>query len=150
MDKVIIELPYTDESTKKVLAELVKKKQKYASSSRLFFISLMSSFFLLMGIWYFGYQTLKHLQLSSIIEMFQMMISDRWVYALIILLLFVASWSVVAKRQSDKLEDEFHQLRIEIIENSSDFWQDESWENRHKVFAQLQEKFDINLYYISK
>ncbi len=66
-----------------------------------------------------------------------------------LLLLFTAYWGILFYQgKCDKAEEEFHALRCEIIQKSSDLWRDETeWNERHKWFQVLKEKYDINLFY---
>lgn len=57
----------------------------------------------------------------------------------------------VIRQKVDKLEEEFHALRCEIIDKSTDLWNtDEAWRNRHLVFRMMKEQYGINLYHENK
>ncbi len=54
----------------------------------------------------------------------------------------------LAKNKLDKAEDDYDQLRSEMIERSEEIWNtEELWKERDYVYEQLKKKFDVNLYH---
>lgn len=54
------------------------------------------------------------------------------------------------KKKSEKAEQDFHALRCELIQKSSELLQKETWEKRHILYAWLKDKYDISLYHENK
>jgi hypothetical protein len=151
MEKLIKELPYTDETTKVMLQELIEKKVKFDNAEKNHRYHVIISFGLAIILLYNVYQSLKHLDVLQL-DILQMVFSQNH-FDLIILILLILdfAWLKVAKGKLTKLETEFHQLRIEIADKSKDLWRsDEAWKGRNHVFSVLKDKYDINLYYESK
>ncbi|GMB07835.1 YpbF family protein [Thermolongibacillus altinsuensis] len=70
------------------------------------------------------------------------------------MLMFVFSiyWgSSFYKKKCEKAEQEFHALRCEMIQKSTDLFRTEdAWNARHLLFAWMKNEHDINLYYENK
>ena len=150
MDKQIKELPYTDETTKVMLQELVEKKVKFDSAENNHRYHVLISFGLAIILLYNIYQSIKYMEVMQF-DILQMVFSQNHLNLMILILLILDfAWLKVAKVKLTKLETEFHQLRIEIADKSKDLWRDEAWTGRNHVFSVLKEKYDINIYYESK
>lgn len=55
---------------------------------------------------------------------------------------------LMAKKSYENAEEEFEELRAELIDRSTDLWADrKQWEKRHHVFEFMKSEYDINLYY---
>ncbi|MFN2745561.1 MULTISPECIES: YpbF family protein [Bacillus] len=64
---------------------------------------------------------------------------------------FAYSTAYYFKKKEDKAEGEFHKLRCEIIQKSTDLWpQPDMWKSRETVFKIMKQEYDINLYFESK
>ncbi|SPU03351.1 YpbF [Bacillus subtilis] len=64
---------------------------------------------------------------------------------------FAYCTSYYFKKKEEKSETDFHKLRCEIIQKSTDLWpQPDKWKARESVFHMMKHKYDINLYFESK
>jgi len=151
MDKPIEKLIHTDTPTKKMLQELVDRKQKYEQVQKqgLFWrmITIILSFLFLTYLYIWIYLPYKD-QFDMILKEF----FDRS-FHLVILLMIGGSYGATLfyKKKEDKKEKEFHELRCEIIDKSTDLWNDDdAWREREKVFEMMKRVYDINLYFESK
>lgn len=151
MEKEIEQLPFTDDPTKQMLHELVKRKKKYESYKQKCLTWQVITFGLCVLFVIYLYFTLYiplNGQISSILTAF---IGEKrnGIFVLII----GASYAFILyfKKKEEKKEKEFHALRCEIIDKSTDLWQtEETWKERDRVFAFMKRKYDINLYFESK
>ena len=146
MDKVVMELPHTDMATKVVLFGLVKKKAKFDKFERnykmtLFLLFFLCGAFLLNCYWLFGTGFFPK------DELYLTLFKDRLNILLIISFALAFCWLIVMRRRSEKYEHEFEALRSEVIDRSGDFWQDESWDNRHAVYEIMDKHYQINLFF---
>ncbi|GAF65335.1 DUF2663 family protein [Alkalihalobacillus trypoxylicola] len=69
-----------------------------------------------------------------------------------ILLIMITTLGVLQvkyfKKKEEKAEKEYEELRLEIIERSPEFWQeDQDWSKRHLIFTQIKSENDINLFH---
>ena len=142
--------PWTDEATKQMLQNVVKRKRKFDKYERLHFTVLwltVIAFFLYA--WYL-YKTIYVLYSYSASVMFSAYVSDSNNVWFLFISFGLFGYMNVLKKKVDKYEEEYHALRCEIIDKSSDLWQGEGWEKRHIVFKLMKEKYDINLYHENK
>ncbi len=146
----MITLPHTDEATKIVLQDLISKKAVFKKSFQRMQLSLLVLFVAAGVVLINSYLTLSEQQETSYLEAFNLVVQDRLNYLMVIILIAVFAWVLVLRKQTDKLETEYYDFRREVIDKSSDYWQDEAWINRHIAFAIIQDEYDINLYYESK
>ncbi|MDQ0161503.1 DUF2663 family protein [Aeribacillus alveayuensis] len=151
MEKKIKELKYTDSQAKQMLQELVKRKRVYEQVKNrckgwqfLFFI-LTSLFFLYL---YFFLYVPYNGQIGFVIHAF---ITESKHIFYILLLGSCYGMIFYYKKKEEKKEKEYHELRCEIIEKSTDLWKsDDAWREREDVFAMMKQQYDINLYFESK
>jgi hypothetical protein len=151
MEKLIKELPYTDESTKVMLQDLFEKKVKFDTAENNHRLHVFISFGLAIILLYNIYQSIKYMN-NLQLDILEMIFSQNHLNLIILVLLILDfAWLKVAKGKLTKLETEFHQLRIEIADKSKDLWRsDEAWTGRSHVFSVFKDNYDINLYYESK
>jgi len=152
MEKPILELNHlTDEATKQMLIKCVEKKRKFdkLKSQHLFIMCL--TIFIAFLFTYYLYKTIFVPYSYSFEAIFYAFVSKNInVYLLIITIGFFGMMNVL-KDKREKAENEFHELRREIIDKSKDLWKkDEAWETRHIVFEMMKREYDINLYHESK
>jgi succinate dehydrogenase hydrophobic anchor subunit len=51
-------------------------------------------------------------------------------------------------KEYEEADEDYEALRTELIERSEELWSEPvEWQNRHRVFAFLEEEYDINLYH---
>ncbi|MBA2874990.1 YpbF family protein [Thermaerobacillus caldiproteolyticus] len=136
-----------DGVTKQMLLGVIEKKEKWDRlKMRVKMLQAVTFLgFLTFFLYIIFYVVAPSKTIASIITMF--FESGKHLY--ILLLLFTSYWGVLfLKKKCDKAEEEFHALRCEIIQKSTDLWKDErAWKERHKLFEMIKEKYDINLYY---
>lgn len=151
MEKVIQELPNTDEATKVILQELLDKKDKLDKAEMNHQIHVFISFGLAIVLLYSIYKSLGLLATIRFDSLQIVFSQNNFNLFLLISLILDFAWLKVAKGKCTKLETEFHQLRMEIVDKAKDLWKsDVAWSGRNHVFAIIKDKFDINLYYESK
>ena len=139
-------LPHTDFATKVTLDSLVKKKVKYENADQNYRMTLYFLFFILAAFLINSYWLINS-RILRVDELYLLLTKDILNFWLIILFTLAFCWLVAMKKKSGKLETEFEELRSEVIDKSSDFWQDTSWDNRHIVFNMIEEKYQINLFF---
>ncbi|AKU32794.1 MULTISPECIES: DUF2663 family protein [Bacillus] len=142
---------YMDQPTQKMIETLIKRKRKYEGFAkqckRWQWTALLSLAILL---FYFvitansGGSLQPEAMIATLLghEVFLF-----WIMAEV----FAFYASYYYKKKEEKAEDEYHKLRCEIIQKSTDLWpQSNQWEEREAVFHFMQTQYDINLYYESK
>lgn len=147
MSKGFFENLYIDEVTKQMLLAVIEKKRKWerlkknAIFLQLVAFSGFTSFFI--------YVLVDLVVPSGTWAAFVQAFFGRTVHLYILLWLFTSYWAgLYYKRKCDKAEEEFHSLRCEIIQKSTDLWKEEQqWKERHKLFELMKKEYDINLYY---
>ncbi|MCL6616376.1 MAG: YpbF family protein [Anoxybacillus ayderensis] len=138
-----------DEVTKVILQRIIahkeewddmKKRMKWSFSLFLFSLALFGMYI---------YQTVFVLHRTSVERVVMALIDERifWFVALISSFGWLVSFY---KKKSEKAEQDFHALRCELIQKSSELLQKETWENRHILYAWLKDKYDISLYHENK
>ncbi|WP_243290091.1 DUF2663 family protein [Bacillus sp. FJAT-47783] len=151
MENQIKLLPFTDEPTKNMLQELVKRKHKYDTMKSKCFMWQMIAVSSCVFLFIYGYFFLFLPNNGHIGYMFQSFINN--LFHLFFVLFIGSSYASVLfyKKKEEKKEKEFHDLRCEIIDKSTDLWNsDEAWKERDRVFTFMKNKYDINLYFESK
>lgn len=151
MEITIVNLEYTDQATKQMLQKVVERKKKY-DSLHLKHLIVMWAFILISFFYvYYVYRTVIIPYQYSFAEIFSSYVGNSFhLYALIVVGGLFGFMNLLREKR-DKAETEFHALRCEIIDKSTDLWKDkEAWENRHKVFEIMKKEYDINLYHENK
>ncbi|VEF47940.1 YpbF [Bacillus freudenreichii] len=151
MEKIMLTLDdQVDEATKKMIQKLIEKKIKFDHYKNTHFFIL--SFFILycLTLLFLSYTLVIKPNEYSIMNSITELLGTNYLIFLLLLgvLLFGALKFYFEKKE--KTEAEFHDLRCEIIEKSRDLWNGEHWANRHHVFDQMKNQYDINLYHESK
>ncbi|GER66051.1 hypothetical protein BpJC7_06170 [Weizmannia acidilactici] len=138
----------TDEATKQMLTNVVKRKKKYERYRKRHLAVLWTSVFYTFGWAYVVYRSFG--DSGSMFATFSGIAASP--FQMFLLLCAAALWgmSKIWFDKREKAEKEFHALRCEIIDKSKDLWKGESWKERHKVFEMMQKEFDINLYHENK
>nr|WP_246421507.1 DUF2663 family protein [Texcoconibacillus texcoconensis] len=94
------------------------------------------------------YVTFLLLQTGTPNSYLTLILGDQWL--LLLLLMMSLSFYQVTMRKSklDKAEKDFDELREDIIDRLSDIWDtEENWKEKHKLFQELKNDYDINLFY---
>ncbi|MBM4762153.1 YpbF family protein [Bacillus sp. B15-48] len=152
MEHSILELDErTDQATKQMLQNVVKRKRKYDDfkNNHLIIMVLtigMAGVFIL----YLYHTTIKPYS-YSFYEIFSAFFSYSANLYLLILTGGLFGLMNLLREKRDKAEKEYHALRCEIIDKSKDLWKKEDeWKNRHHVFEMMKKNYDINLYHENK
>lgn len=148
MDKIVANLPFTDEPTKVIIQELVIRKKlhqkKKANYKFIMLIAVISTIMLVSNFLIMFYSVDSH----SAVGMYALFRNDTLTFVLF--LATIASMLLV-KFYRVGLTDakaDYKALRLEVVQKSTDLWQEvESWNHRHKVFQELKKEYDINLFY---
>lgn len=152
MDIRISQLDHkTDEATKIMLQKVIDKKRKYEKlkKSHLFVLwtTILSSFSFFIYLFY----TVVDPNAHSFAMMFSVFVSNTMHLYVLMILIGCYGMMNLLREKRDKAESEFHTLRCEIIDKSTDLWSGkDAWQQRHLVFDMMKKQFDINLYYESK
>jgi hypothetical protein len=141
---------WTDEATKEMLQNVVKRKRKFDKYEKrhLIVVWLTVFGFIIYGIYL--YITVYQPNSYSAAEMFNAFVSNSYNGYYLFALFGLFGYMNVLKKLLDKYEKEYHALRCEIIDKSADLWKGEGWEKRHLVFEMMKNKYDINLYHENK
>ena len=151
MDETIQTLEYTDQATKKMLQKVIERKQKYDRLQFRHLIVMWTTIFLSFLYFYFLYKTVAIPYSYSFYAMFSAYVNESiHLYALVVIVGLFGFMNLLRQKR-DKAEKEFHALRCEIIDKSTDLWGDkEAWKNRHLVFEKIKKEYDINLFHENK
>ncbi|MGE6629499.1 YpbF family protein [Bacillus sp. NPDC077027] len=142
---------YMDQPTKKMIETLIKRKRKYEAFARQCkrwqWTALLS---LAILIFYLVISANVHGQLQPE-GMIATLLGNELFLFWIMAEVFAFYASYFYKKKEEKAEDEYHKLRCEIIQKSTDLWpQSDTWKDREAVFRFMQTNYDINLYFESK
>ncbi len=152
MENSIIHLDdRTDQATKQMLNNVVKKKRKYEDFKKKHLMVMILTMGMAMLFLLYLYQTSIRPYSYSFYEIFSAFISHSANLYLFVFTGGLFGLMNLLREKRDKAEKEFHALRCEIIDKSKDLWKKEDeWKNRHIVFEMMKKKFDINLYHENK
>lgn len=137
---------YVDEPTRKMLEAVIKRKQKFEQYKKHVFRWRMVCFvcFFILCMTLFG----NYSESGTILNH---LLSDSFSFFWILAIAFSYGASYFFYKKEDKAENDYHKLRCEIIQKSTDLWPlPQKWETREAVFRIMKESYDINLYYESK
>ncbi|SCA86533.1 hypothetical protein BGLY_2710 [Bacillus glycinifermentans] len=137
---------FTDEPTKQMLRGLIKRKEKYENYRKQSLKWLVAAAVCAVSFCLFAVG--KGLGRNGILaELLNDSIYLFWILAAA----FAYSTAHYFKKKEEKAEGDFHKLRCEIIQKSTDLWpQPEEWKSRETVFKVMKQHYDINLYFESK
>jgi len=151
MDEAIRNLKWTDEATKQMLQNVVKRKRKFDKYQKLHLVILWVTLILAFFYLYYIYKRVIGPYSYSFYEMFSAFVRLPYNEFVVAILAGLFGYMNVLKKKVDKYEKEFHLLRCEIIDKATDLWRkDEEWENRHYIFEMMKKEYDINLYHENK
>lgn len=152
MEKPIRDLDdRTDPATKQMLQKVVERKRKYDKLHMRHLTVMWLTVFSAFLFSYYLYKTIVIPYSHSFLVMFSQFVGDsKNLYGTILVGGLYGLMNVLREKR-DKAEEEFHALRCEIIDKSTDLWgKDDQWENRHLVFEMMKREYDINLYHENK
>ncbi|MFC3882754.1 DUF2663 family protein [Bacillus songklensis] len=152
MDDQIKQLNHlTDEVAKQMLQSVVDKKRKFDKvneKERRIRWLLLGCLGLICIYLFFSFQQLSLITYRSVISF---VLSSFYHLFMILIVFSLYYYLLQVRKKSEKVEKEFHDLRCEIIQKSSDLWRgDEKWGERKHVFSMMKKEFDVNLYYENK
>lgn len=152
MEQSILELDgRTDQATKQMLQNVVKRKRKYDDLKNKHFIVMLLTIAMAGLFIIYLYQTTISPYSHSFYQVFSAFINHSAHLYLLILTGGMFGLMNLLRQKRDKAENEYHALRCEIIDKSKDLWKkEEEWKNRHLVFEMMKKKYDINLYHENK
>lgn len=141
----------TDEATKVILNNVVKRKKKFDHYKSRHFISVYLMLGLAAVFLYYLYQTVLMPYSYSFYEMYEQFFRNPVNLVGTLVIAGVYGSMLHFKKKMDKAEKEFHALRCEIVDRSKDLWKsDSAWKNRHVVFQKMKDLYDINLFHENK
>lgn len=141
---------YTDEATKQMLQKVVERKRKYDKLHFRHLIVMWTTIGLSTLFFYYLYKNIASVYSYSFAQMFTAFVQNSFhLYALVVIVGLFGFMNVLREKR-DKAEKEYHALRCEIIDKSTDLWRDAGWNQRHKVFEMMKKIYDINLYHENK
>jgi hypothetical protein len=141
----------TDQATKQMLLNVVKRKKKYDQYKAKHLFTMSCTLFLLFCYFIYLYFTVVNPYSYSFSVMFSAYVNNSANFYFLIITLGTYGLMNIFREKKEKAEKEFHALRCEIIDKSKDLWKkEESWASRHLVFEMMKKTFDINLYHENK
>ncbi|OCA90961.1 hypothetical protein A8F94_03570 [Bacillus sp. FJAT-27225] len=141
----------TDQATKEMLNNVVKRKKKFDDAKRKHYASITALLGITAIYLAYLYFTVVVPYSYSFYAMFSTFVGNGLNFFFFILTGSLYGLMVLLKQQSDKKEKEFHELRCEIVDRSKDLWKKEDeWKSRHIVFEMMKKQYDINLYHEKK
>lgn len=142
---------HTDEPTKEMLMQVVKRQDKYLSYKQKHMITMICLYSSLLFYLIYLYNGILKPNAYSFGDIFHVMINDS-ISSFVLLIIFgiYATMDYLYKKR-EKAEKEFHALRCEIIDKSTDLWKsEEKWQQRGVVFEMMRNTYDVNLYHENK
>lgn len=140
----------TDEATKMMLQKVVDKRRKYTRLKGQHLIVLWLTSIIACLFFLYVYETIIQPYGYSFAAMFSAFIQKT--EHLYMLFVFIGGYGTMnlLRTKRDDAEQEYDELRCEIIDKSSDLWCDkDAWKQRHRVYEMMLQKYDINLYHES-
>lgn len=150
MEQQIEKLPFTDQPTKQMLQSLVERKRKHETyKQKLIFFQLLTVTEAVLFLTCF--YLIVHTKNGADPSLFLFYFFQPGNVPAVLLLGGSFATCLFLKRKEEKAEKEFHELRCEIIDKSTDLWKNPvEWQHRDKVFAIMKKEYHINLYYKAK
>ncbi|NNU90400.1 MULTISPECIES: YpbF family protein [Anoxybacillus] len=139
-----------DEVTKAILQRMITHKREWEDMKKRMKWSFILFLFSLALFGLYIYQTVVIPNHSSTERMIVAAIDNERIFWFTA---FVGSlgWFVsFCKKKSDKAEQDFHALRCEFIQKSSELLEKRTWEKRHVLYEWMKETYDITLYHENK
>lgn len=141
---------WTDETTKQMLQNVVKRKRKFDKYEKLHLRVMWLTVAAFVTYAIFIYMNIFIPFSYSASAFFSAFVTTSMNVYFLVIIFGLFGYMNVLKKKTDKYEKEYHALRCEIIDKSSDLWQGEGWEKRHFVFEMMKKIYDINLYHENK
>ncbi|MCJ7839434.1 YpbF family protein [Lederbergia sp. NSJ-179] len=144
------EIEKMDPITKRILQNLIDRKKKLNHYKQLHFFLLTGALLFSLVIFYFIFHTTVIPHQSSMLDLISIFLQQsKFIYFMLIAAALFGAVKITFEKMQ-KSEQEFHTLRCEVIDKSGDLWKGDRWGERHKVYEQMKNKYDINLYHQSK
>lgn len=141
----------TDQATKQMLENVVKRKKKFDMYKRRHKMSIWGMLFFVSIFFVYLYVTIAKIYSYSFAAMFSAFVNDSNNLFFLISAVGMYGLMNLLREKKEKTEKEFHELRCEIVDRSKDLWKkEEEWKNRHIVFEMMKKNYDINLYHEKK
>lgn len=141
----------TDQATKQMLENVVKRKRKFDDFKYTHNVSVMLTLLLTSFFFYYLYKTIVTAYSYSFMAMFSAFLHESKNLFFLVITIGMYGMMNLLKTKREKAEKEYHALRCEIVDRSKDLWKKEDeWKNRHIVFAMMKDKYDINLFHENK
>lgn len=141
----------TDEATKIMLGNVVKRKKKFDRYKNKHFVSIYLTLGLAAILIIYSYKNIIIPNSYSFFTMYSYFFENNINIVLVMLLGFTYGGMIYYKKKMDKAEKEYHALRCEIVDRSKDLWKNElAWKNRHLIFNIMKDQYDINLFHENK
>jgi len=142
---------HTDEATKIMLNDVVKRKRKFDHYKSRHFLFIYITLGITAILVVYVYKNIIPLYSYSFMSMYNSFFDNEFIILSMLLLAFMYGGMLYYKKKMDKAEKEFHALRCEIIDRSKDLWKnDVAWKNRHILFNKFKDLYDINLFHENK
>ncbi|OCA83594.1 DUF2663 family protein [Pradoshia sp. D12] len=142
---------HTDEATKIMLNNVVKRKRKFDHYKSRHFLFIYITLGLTAILVVYVYKNIIPLYSYSFMSMYNYFFDNEFIILCMLMLAFMYGGMLYYKKKMDKAEKEFHALRCEIIDRSKDLWKnDVAWKNRHILFNKFKDLYDINLFHENK
>ncbi|WP_100407173.1 DUF2663 family protein [Bacillus solitudinis] len=131
-----------------MLEELVVRKEKLAKFERAKMIWSLAVMFCLAVFLFFGYDTLSKSEYAFGTNLLSSLLANAHLLLLVLILSVGLTQVRHFEKKSKKAEKEFEGLREELMERSSELWnEDYEWRDRQDVYDYMKKEFDINLFY---
>lgn len=141
----------TDQATKQMLENVIKRKNKFDLYKRRHLIAVWATIGIASFYFIYLYQTIAAVYSYSFAAMFSAFVNDSRNFYYLVFCVGVYGLMNLLREKREKAEKEYHALRCEIVDRSKDLWKKEDeWKNRHLVFDFMKEKYDINLFHENK
>lgn len=140
----------TDQATKRMIKNLIERKLKFDryKNLHLFLLTITCLYCLALSYVCYKYVIIPD-ELSAVEAISSIIGTTYFTYLFIVGAILFGSVKIFYERK-EKAEQEYQDLRCEIIDKSRDLWQEDSWSDRYQIFEQIKMEYDINLFHESK
>ncbi|CUA79528.1 YpbF family protein [Anoxybacillus suryakundensis] len=139
-----------DEVTKAILKRVMTHKKEWNDMKKRMHLSFI---LFLLSLALFGlyiYQTFVISHRTSIERIMMALMNDERTFSFVVFVGSLAWLVLFYKKKSEKAEQDFHALRCEFIQKSSELLQERAWEKRHVLYEWMKKTYDISLYHENK
>ncbi|WP_461202627.1 DUF2663 family protein [Anoxybacillus sp. TBDG-1] len=139
-----------DEVTKAILKRVMAHKKEWNDMKKRMQLSFILFLLSLALFGLYMYQTFVISHRTSIERIMMALINDERTFSFAVFVGSLAWLVFFYKKKSDKAEQDFHALRCEFIQKSSELLPERAWEKRHVLYEWMRETYDIQLYHENK